>query len=369
MERADVAALGERILADFVVRAPGNPADSYALRTTSGTSGEGPLMFVQQLNPLKLSRFADGSDVAVVVGSRMMRLMQAMLIRRNGAPQQRMMLLDGKDIAPDLTESLQQFAPKALFGFPSSVARMSEHISESARQIVKEIVSVGEQVWSTTERYLQEQYPNARVVSFYGSAETGPLSEDTCAFSPTTVYHPLPGVLIEIDNPDEQGIGDILVTKVVYHDKKLSRYRIGDDGAMVKGPCRCGATASFKMLGRRGYDFIRVQGALLLKEEFDRVAGSLKEYISDYRAEAFTTKTHVGLRGGITLSVYRKTGTLSPTELERVRTLFAERLFISTTLTLAAAVDKHYFIPLEVVAVAQPFPKGHKDVSLRLRQS
>ncbi|MBI5457487.1 hypothetical protein HY971_02055 [Candidatus Kaiserbacteria bacterium] len=370
MERADVVELGMRTVADFVSRAPGDPADTYALRLTSGTSGSGPVMVVRQFDPVQNARYyADASDIiAAFFGSRSTRLTQAMNMRKSGALRRHMLILDGGDVTPHIDTLLQQFAPDALLGLPSVMVKISSRMPADVRRGVKVIVAGGEHVGAAAQKYFLQQYPHARIDTFYGSSEVGVVA-GACPYDPTTIYHPLPNTFIEIDDPDKDGVGDILVTKTIYRDQKVRRYRIGDMGKIIDGPCRCGESVSFEVVGRTGYDYIKLAGAILRREEFDRVALSLGEYISDYRAEAYIAGTVEESKGGIILSVFRKSSVLNTSELEQVRVLFAERLFISTTLTLAQAVLKGYFVPLEVVAVSQPFPKQSKDVTLRLRPS
>jgi phenylacetate-coenzyme A ligase PaaK-like adenylate-forming protein len=370
MERKDFIELGQRTIADFVSRAPGKSVATTAIRMTSGTSGTGPLMVVTQTDVVQEGRhYSDAANVlSAFIGTRSTRLKQALILRRTGPERRRLLALDGKDITPRLDALLEQFAPEAIIGFPTNVASVTPHILAPVRDNIKVIVTSGEQVGGMMKQYLQEQFAHARIGAFYGTAETSEIAGH-CPYNPLTVYHPSPGVLVEIDQPDENGIGDILVTKTIYPRQKADRYRTGDVGKMIDGVCRCGALVSFNMIGRRGYDFIRVQGLHLLKEEFDRVALSLNKYISDYRAEAYTTGTGAQQKGGIVLSVYRKSGILSRAEIEKVRMLFAERLYVSASLTLADATSKGSCVPLEVIAVPEPFPKQHKDITLTLRPS
>ncbi|MFA7310132.1 MAG: hypothetical protein WC050_04470 [Candidatus Paceibacterota bacterium] len=372
MERSDMAEFGKKIVAEFVMTAPGDKPEITALRLTSGTSGKGPVMVVTQTDVVSEGRhYADSSRVvSAFIGSRSTRLKQTLILRRTGPERRHCLILDSKDITPRLEPLLRQFSPDAIIGFPTNIIAATPFMSEDIKGGVKTMVTSGEQISHTASEFFRQQFPNARIASFYGTAETSEIA-GPCPFDPTRIYHPTfhpsPGVLIEIDEPDEGGVGDILVTKTLYRDQKVNRYRTGDAGSISNDVCQCGARISLKLAGRRGYDFIRVQGLFLLKEEFDRVAASLSEYISEYRAEAYTTGTVEVPRCGIILSIYRKEGPLSAAELETVRSLFAERLFVTATLTLADAILNGHCVPLEVVAVTEPFPKQHKNVTLTLR--
>lgn len=369
MERADIAKMGEEIIADFVRRAPGSPEDTYVFRLTSGTSGNGPLFFPVRFGPEDVNFYHGSRRIIAATGTRNFRLKLALFAREDDTPKQSILLVDGHDVEPSLTRLIDDFHPTNMYGFPSANLRVAEYISSATRDGVQKVVNMGEYLTETMQEVMQSQFKHARIAGCYGAAETGGISNETCEYSLTSVFHPEPGVVVEIDNPDEDGIGDIMLSKNIYHDRRIERYKNGDVGYIIEGKCACGAESTFRLLGRRGYDFVRAMGVTLRKEEFDRVAARHLELISDYRAEAYTDASSGAVRGGIQLSIYRGGAVLTEKDCDAIRDVFLDEFYISPTQTLRHAVDGGYFLAPVVVPVAEPFVKKEKDIKLTLRKT
>lgn len=170
-----------------------------------------------------------------------------------------------------------------------------------------------------------------------------------------------------IAQPDQGGVGDVLLSWDLPGGIRVSRYRIGDAGALVHEPCPCGENTRLELRGRSGYDYLKLSGAILHKDEFDRVAGLCGRFLDAYRAEAYTVEQMGRLLGGVALSVYRAAGPLSAEEKIALAQTFSAALFVTPTQTYANLVDRNIFVPLVIHNAEAPFPKGAKEVTLSMR--
>ncbi|MFZ2886925.1 MAG: hypothetical protein WA021_03845 [Minisyncoccia bacterium] len=193
-------------------------------------------------------------------------------------------------------------------------------------------------------------------------SELGPVSKDHCDCVPLNFFHPYPGVEIEIHEPDEHGVGDILIATTLYGGYRLEGYASGDVGRIRAEKCPCGEAITFEVIGRRGFDFIKLAGALLVRAEFDRVMAMFRS-IQDYRVEASTTLAG-DFQGALTIRLYSKE---PPTEQLRreIEASLQEKLFLTQTNTLANLVARGAFKPPVFDWTHQPFPESAKSIKLQ----
>lgn len=118
-----------------------------------------------------------------------------------------------------------------------------------------------------------------RVVNEYGSTENGIIGFE-CEYGR---MHLMPTVFVEIDNPDENGVGEIVVTELNSRSIPFIKYKNGDLGRLVKTKCEC----------RRPYDEIeiregRIDGYIKCKNGrlvYDAIlAYTLKDYATRFKA-------------------------------------------------------------------------------------
>src|SRR3989344_5099459 len=244
MERSDVAALGERSLAELIV-APPEEARLYIIRVTSGTTGA-PIVIATGYDsaaPLRLAGDERVERMVACIGSMSARLANVLLAR--SGPHERVLqtlALDPQDLVGDLEGLLADYHPEGLHGFCSFVVRTLAYMSKEAAADIRVVKLTGELLSESTE-------------SLIG----GSLAE-RCAYLPRNCFHPTPEVSLEIHNPDADGIGDILVSKPLFRSMRIDRYRIGDVGKIRQGTCPCGKEATLELLGRKGSDYVKVAG-------------------------------------------------------------------------------------------------------------
>jgi phenylacetate-coenzyme A ligase PaaK-like adenylate-forming protein len=360
MDRSDVAALADRSRRDL------EDSDSRCVmvRVTSGTTGA-PLVISEPID----SRFDPEEpsflgNMLACLGSRNARL-ACVLIARADPNVSRILALDASELDAPIGRCIGDFAPDAVHGFYSMLARAAARIPPKARSRVAVLRCTGEGISADGERFLFKRFPHARHVQIYIASEVGGIGRRSCRHLFRNRFHPASGVAIDIVDHDEDGIGDILVSKSISRSVRIDRYRIGDMGRYVPEVCPCGAPVTFELHGRRGIDYIKLNGVLLTRAEFDRVVAQFSGYIDDYRVDALRGSGDAAAK--VVLRVYQRAGARARGSACELAGKISRSLFVTQTRTFNDLVIEGVLAPLEVEFADKPFARGFKDVKLRMR--
>ncbi|OGG79625.1 hypothetical protein A3A39_02250 [Candidatus Kaiserbacteria bacterium RIFCSPLOWO2_01_FULL_54_13] len=357
-------------LADFFA-SPLQNAYDWVVRTTSGTSEQGPIVSVMNLSSGSEERqgwYFDAERTIICMGAFNSRVLSALSLDKYGNPYTCAILaVDYRDLAPELTGIISDFAPERIIGFPSFLARLIPYISPEVGSGVQKLCLGGEMITPVLAKLFASSFPNASYCLLYAAGEIGSISETTCTYLPLNYYHPLRGVTIEILDPDETGAGDLLVSKVLHGGISIEKYRIGDMARIHKNSCPCGYNLAFESLGRKGHDYIKLVGALLLRAEFDRVAIGMKTLFEDYRVEASQVLDQRTVKGKIHIQVFRIGLPGTEAFTTEIADRFSRELFLTPSQTLSDLVAADVFLPLSVEFTNVPFEQKHKDVKLFLK--
>ena len=356
-ERDDVVALGEATLRDLIAHPPEADARHYAIRMTSGTTGRQPLMIVNEHRTGDPRSFKGFRSVILAKGTNNTRLSNALIMKEEADAPIRIIAIDEADVRPDRAALFEDLQIDAIAGFTSFVRRASDAFGEALAN-VRLFKFSGEKWTRTLAELFAREFPKARTYAYYISNEVGVMASTECERLPFGYYHAEDDVTFDIGMPDEDGIGDVLITKDVYRTFGVEHYRTGDLARFAQESCACGRP-TFELVGRRGTDYLKVAGAVLFREEFDRVAALCADLFDDYRAVVVS-----GTRGAITLKVYRRDGLWSEELRERIQERFSKSLFVTASRTLAELIADGYFDPLVVEQVIEQFPHKHKEVKL-----
>lgn len=354
----------ERLARLFAEQWPSAPAKRYRFMHTSGTTGLPlPVLYTDRpdWNPAFLGT---GSRIVMIFGSKPLRLDFARSYADEDTAPSDIMCLNPKT-APEVLERVRtDFKPTSFVCPPSVLLRSTEGWPEESCDAIISITLTGELATKTITEEIASRFPNADVRNYYPSTEAGLIGEQ-CEICQWNEFHPAPGVAVEISEPDPDGVGYLLVNKENKGGLALDRYRTGDLGRMSAHE---DGRPTFHLYGREGFDYIKLAGALLVREEFDRVAGELERYIDDYKAEVQTK-----LQGGLPIHQLRiyvcptKTSALAADELKDLLAAeFANRLFVTPKATLAHAIENRIFQPLTVNIVPVITHTGTKPQRLRL---
>ena len=372
MEREDVVALSRVILRDALSHPPEDPS-SFLVRVTSGTSGTQPLVIITEYSSEAPASAVAGGMKRIIScsGSMGVRLANALIVRKTaeGAVVQ-VLPLDPRDLLSGLDDLLKDFRPQVIYGLCSYVMKMSTFVRPSVAHCIRRLTFVGEILLPEVERHLADRFPDAEQDEQYMASETGGyIANRLCGHLPRNHYHPALGVTIRILDADEEGVGDILISKRIFRTVRLEDYRVGDIGRFVPGVCPCGEPVTFELLGRKGIDYVKLVGALLRRQEFDRVLAAFPGLIRDYRVEARQSTKRGVMQGLVTLRIHYPGGTFSADLVREIREKIERNLFVTPSKTFADLVSQGVFKPLIVEFSDGPFTQGHKDVKLKLLAS
>ncbi|WP_374928526.1 AMP-binding protein [Kytococcus sedentarius] len=155
---------------------------------------------------------------------------------------------------------LDQFEATVLLVMPSNLHPVVSHCLETGRRLdsVRLCVTGGEPMLPADADRLQSvctQELTFRQV--FQTSEVGSVGYQ-CEACPPGTFHVHEGYQeVEIAEPDDQGIGSLLVTNRARRLHPVVRQEVGDRAAWVPGPCPCGDTsARFALHGRLGKLFL-----------------------------------------------------------------------------------------------------------------
>jgi phenylacetate-CoA ligase len=155
------------------------------------------------------------------------------------------------DLIPYYLEALERYQVRYLYGYSSSLNALAQEALRRgwrARGLAV-VVTNAEPLFEYQRRAIgeafgcpvRETYGMAEIVAAAGECEHGRL-------------HLWPEVgLVEVLNPDSEGVGELICTGLLNADMPLIRYRVGDRGALAQEDSECAC-------GRRLPGLARIEG-------------------------------------------------------------------------------------------------------------
>lgn len=363
LNRADIAKLNDKIFNNFISSVP-NDASKYGIRITSGTSGGEPIMSVLEYGDKQFNKFGANKRIITCVGSRNAQLANVIHLRKQISDYaQRILLLEINNLADKLPRLLEDFSPEAIFGHPSFVSRLVKYFNTVAKKSLSTMRLAGERVTKLQESVFNSYLPKVRVSMHYAVNEVGLIGEQ-CVNLLINQYHPISGVNIEIVEKDATGAGDILISKKLAHNIFLEKYDIGDTGRFLPDVCACGERIIFEHLGRNGYDYVKIAGALVKQDELDRIMPPLLRFMDDYRVEVSEVLDEDKLKGKVVLRAFSNSGFPTRELIEEMTKDLSNCFYLTPTRTLADLVKDEEFVPLSIEFTSSPFPQKNKNSKL-----
>lgn len=350
-----------RAAGEFLANKVANPlscATDYTLRLTSGTSGKPLLTILPYLPGVTTVTRARGA-MLICTGS-----LSSRFSAHSGGQRQesgdalRTLLLDQEDMedGTELVRLCGEYGVEKIAGAPSFILRVAQALPNALRERVSYVHHFGEPNTAALYERLHTFFPNAEIISTYVSMELG-LCAVSCAHLSPGQYHPLSHVTLRISEPDDTGLGEILITMSVPQGLSVEEYRSGDAGRLHKTSCACGAAETLEVLGRLESDVLKVGGFVFYTALFDAIAART-EGVDDYRAVVGEEYGRVSL----SVEIFSHAG---PGTEELARTIaegFERSLKISPTKTYADAVAEGKAAPVMCIFRSSPFPQSNKHL-------
>jgi phenylacetate-CoA ligase len=160
---------------------------------------------------------------------------------------------------------LRDFRPRLIYGYPTVIYRVASHVLEHPGALgdwrPRLVVCTSEMLLPHMREAIARIF-SCPVANEYGSRDGGLIAHE-CTEGNLHVLGEQ--VIVEVDQPDESGVGDLLVTNLDGYGMPFLRYRIGDRGALTDEPCNCGLPLPrMAQLQGRANDFLVGQGGRLI---------------------------------------------------------------------------------------------------------
>ena len=152
---------------------------------------------------------------------------------------------------------IQSYRPTKIYGYASAVYLLASHMKREGWKANYGWPAV---VFATAEplfdfqRSVIESVFACPVAVEYGARDAG-LMANQCPHG--GLHVPCEGMVVEIDGPNGEGLGEIVVTNLYSKAMPIIRYRTGDLGEIDPTPCPCGrGLPRLKRVEGRRTDFI-----------------------------------------------------------------------------------------------------------------
>ncbi|MGG8495215.1 hypothetical protein ACQY1Q_02255 [Tenacibaculum sp. TC6] len=125
-----------------------------------------------------------------------------------------------------------QFGANMIMGTPSKLILVAQYLLDTNLEVsIQNIMYAGEFLLPSQATLLKKAFNANRIYTMYGSAETGIWGWATYEDG-QTVFETLNEVLVEVENPDEEGNGLLVVTNLLRKRFPVFRYVMGDIGSI-----------------------------------------------------------------------------------------------------------------------------------------
>jgi len=225
---------------------------------------------------------------------------------------------------------------------------------------IKWVCLAGEHCSNEKRDVISKSLPNASIEMVYGSAEAGIIGiqcDETRG--ETNHFHPVEEIFLEVldddGKPQKQDTpGKIVITSLTKKAFPLIRYDIKDMASLEFKKCKCGASETFKLLGRSELDSVKIQGTLIHAEAIERALSLLKDTVeSDYKLSVYERKVQNKMLPELVIELVPKEKFIvNPQDfLDKITKVISKNLWLSPKKTLDDLVTNDIFLPLKVELV------------------
>jgi len=133
---------------------------------------------------------------------------------------------------------LLSFRPAYFYAYANALYQFAIHLEKGKLDGkalgIKVAICTGEVLFGHQRQKIRKVF-GCNVVNEYGSTENGIIGFE-CEYG---TMHVMPTVHVEILEPDDTGLGQLLVTELNSRSMPFIRYKIGDKGRLLGMRCRC----------------------------------------------------------------------------------------------------------------------------------
>lgn len=155
------------------------------------------------------------------------------------------------------TNIIKKFTPRLIYGYPTVLYRLAQFILGTGIQFYgyrpKLISCTSEMLYDDHRETIQKAF-GCPVANEYGSRDGGLIAHEC---PQANLHIAAEHVIVEVDKPDEDGVGDLIVTNLDGFGMPFIRYRIGDRGSLSDENCSCGSSLPIlSKISGRSNDFL-----------------------------------------------------------------------------------------------------------------
>ncbi len=160
---------------------------------------------------------------------------------------------------------LKRFRPRLVYGYPTVIFRVAAHLRDRGIPLGRwrpELVACTAEALYDHERKVIGAAFECPVVNEYGSRDAGLIAHESPGGALRVAAE---HVVVEVDQPRPDGVGDLLVTNLDAYGMPLLRYRVGDRASL--GPALAEGSTRWPTLGTlagRSNDFLVGRGNKLV---------------------------------------------------------------------------------------------------------
>ncbi|WP_293306612.1 AMP-binding protein [Pedobacter sp. UBA5917] len=128
----------------------------------------------------------------------------------------------------------QNFKPDLLLGTPSKLFLFAQYLKKHQLGLsIRNLLFGGEFLPASYIRSFEEAFGTRQIYSLYGSAETGIWAWCDYSRSPS-LFRVIDGLVVEVNEPDADGYGTLLVSNLFRKRFPVFRYNTGDIGKWIE---------------------------------------------------------------------------------------------------------------------------------------
>lgn len=125
------------------------------------------------------------------------------------------------------------YRPTMVAGTPSRLTQLANYLNDNQLTLrIDHLMFGGEFLLPSQQRLFEKAFDVTKIYSLYGSAETGIWAWSDHSSHPG-LFHFLADIAIEIEQADERGDGQIMVTNLIRKRFPVFRYLVGDVGRLT----------------------------------------------------------------------------------------------------------------------------------------